>query len=909
MAGPAPRYLIGRDAESAAVEEFFGGALAGLQGALRVLLIEGEAGIGKSAMVSAAIRTAAVRGWRVRVSRPTEAEVRFAYAGLADLLEGPDVELPPLQRHALDVALRRIDADVPLDPHAVTLATVAHLTRNGDPVLIVVDDVPWLDGGTARVLAAAMRRLADAPIRLLLTRRANEPGAVPWELHRHLPPERCRTLWLTGLSADALRDLLEARLRTRFPRGTLARFHAVSRGNPFYALQLAQAWRDRGEDAPLPASLTSLVAARLDALDADSRDVLLMVAALAVPKLSRLRAATSVSDVDAAVERLEAAGLVAVSADGSIAFDHPLVASVVYGDTAAPERRALHRRLAEVEPETEARARHLALGTLGPDDKVADRLERAAHDAGVRGAYDVAADLLGLALAHTTKDRSERSIAQAECLFYAGDPGAAAGLLDAVLPDLPHGLLRARALLLRGTAGWYLGAVAEARERLVEAVDDAHDDPGLLGLVFNRLALFCEDDLPQARRYAEAAVASLEAAGDKHSLAGALCNLFFATVQTGGEPRPELIERAVQLEDPRGSTEQSTIPAIWYLALDRWDEARQRYEVLLGRNRARGDLTDEPDLLNRLADTALHTGDWAAARAYAEAAVRSARLLGDSSADPSIRIRLLLDAYQGRLDEVGPAVETRANDLAAAGDRLVAAAYLAVAAFVAASAGDLARVLTVTGQARAHFAALGIVEPVSRIDPIGERLEALVGLGRFDEAARELSAVEARLVRVPRPWLRAAWCRASAELAAAGGNLPAGIALATPPPGVTAFDRARTLLTRGRLLRRARRISDAAGTLDTAAEIFTDLGAPVWAARVEQERSRLGLSRSGGDRLTPTEMRVATLAAAGATNRAVATALAMSPKTVEAHLSRIYRKLGIRSRAQLGALAGQGDLR
>jgi DNA-binding CsgD family transcriptional regulator len=905
MAGHAPRSLIGRDVESAAVARFLDRA----PDALRVLLIEGEAGVGKSALVAAAIEMATARGWRIRVSRPTEAEVRFAYAGLADLLDGPAVDLPPVQRHALDVALRRVDTDVPLDPHAVTLATVAHLSGDGRPALIVVDDAPWLDGATAGVLAAAMRRLADAPIRLLLARRGTEPGQLPWELHRHLPPESCQTLWLTGLSTDALRDLLRARLGIRFPRGTLTQLHAVSRGNPFYALQLAQAWRDRGEGAPVPASLTSLVAARLDALDVDGRDVLVAAAALAVPNLSRLRAALPGSDVDAAVERLEAAGLVAVAANGSIAFDHPLVASVVYGDTSAPERRALHRRLAEVEPETEARARHLALGTLGPNDEVADQLERAAHDARARGAHDVAADLLDLALARSAKRCDERSVARAECLLDAGDPGAAASLLDAVLPGLPTGLFRARALLLRGTAAWFVGAVSEARDFLVDAVDDARDDPALLGLVLNRLSVFYDDDLPQSRRYAEEAVAALEAAGDKNSLAGALCNLFFACVSAGEPPRTELIERAIALEDPHGSKDQSTIPAIWYLALDRWDEARQWYQVLLDRDRARGDLTSEADLLNRLADAALHAGDWAAARAYAEEAVRSARLLGDSSADPSVRIRLLLDAYQGRLDEVGPAVEARANDLAEAGDRLVAAAYLAVAAFVAASAGDLPRVLTLTEQAQEHFAASGIVEPLTRIDPIGERLEALVGLGRHDDAKRELSTVETRLKRIPRPWLRAAWCRASAELAAANGDLTTALTLATPPPGVTAFDRARTLLTRGRLLRRARRITEAADTLDTAAEIFTHLGATVWTARVEHERSRLGLGRGDSDQLTPTELRVATLAASGATNRAVATALAMSPKTVEAHLSRIYRKLGIRSRAELGTLAGKGDLR
>jgi len=908
-----PTALVGRRDEWAAVSAL----LVAHPAAVRVLLVEGEAGVGKSTLLSAAVDAAAAVGWRVHRTRPTQAEARFAYAGLADLLDGPLPDLPPVQRHALEVALRRAPADVPLDPHAVTLATVACLAGPAGParpagppgaagpVLLVLDDLPWLDAPTAAVVGGAIRRLVDAPVRVILARRASRPGELPWELDRHLPPDAVARLWLGGLDPENLHELLTERLGGRFGRGAVAQIHAISGGNPYYALHLARAQRESGDAAPLPQPVTSFVADRLSALRPAEHEVLRVAATLAVPTLERLRAA--VDPADDVLTPVEATGLLAVAADGRLVFDHPLVASVVYRQATPGDRRALHRRLAEVEPEPEARARHLALGTVGPDERVARSLVAAAEDARLRGAHGVAAELLSLALDRGVPDRARYAVRLAECLLSLGDAAATAEAIDGVLADLGPGPLRAEALLLRGTAEWYRGRVAAAREDLRAAAEDAASDRALLGRIYSRLAIFCDDDTALALEYGFRAVDTLDGTGDRDVLAGALCNAFYSAVLAGREPRPDLLARALELESPAGAPDHSTIPGIWYLALDRVDDARRRFQLLLQRDRGRGDLSAEADLLNRLAETELYAGNWAAARDYAEAAVRSARLLGDGTANPSVRQRLLLDAYEGRLAEVGPVAEARATALAAADNRLLALAYLAVAAFVAASAGDRDAVLRITAESARHLAAIGMVEPVGRLDPMAERLEALA-VADPPAAAAALDVVAARLAVVPRPWLRAAWCRAAAELAFVRGDAAAAVDLAVPPPGAGPFDRARTLLTRGSLLRRARRSTEAAVALDEAAETFARLGAAAWERRTAQERARLGLRHAGGHELTPSEVRVARLAASGATNREVATAMAISPKTVEAHLARVYRKLGIRSRAELGAAVAAGQL-
>jgi DNA-binding CsgD family transcriptional regulator len=238
---------------------------------------------------------------------------------------------------------------------------------------------------------------------------------------------------------------------------------------------------------------------------------------------------------------------------------------------------------------------------------------------------------------------------------------------------------------------------------------------------------------------------------------------------------------------------------------------------------------------------------------------------------------------------------------------MMAVAYLRVLAFVAASEGDPEGVLAFTGRSRRHLDTIGIREPVGRMDPAVERISALAEVGRLEDAQAELAELSVRHQRFPAPWMEEVLVRGRAALAAARGDIDAAIAHTDPVVGPESarwrrFDRARVLLLRGRLLRRARRSKAAAEVLTEAEEILVALGYPVWRAMAGQELARVGRRRGTDTELTETERRVAELVASGMTNREAAAALFMSPKTVEAHLARTYRKLGIRSRAELGRI-------
>jgi DNA-binding CsgD family transcriptional regulator len=926
--------LVGRDADIAAVNAFLDRASHGFG----VLLVEGEAGIGKTSLIAAARASACDRGMRVLACQPTEAEARYAYAALVDLIGTTSVGRAPLsppQRNALDVALRRATVAAPVDAMLVGLAARELLASCSEerPLLLVVDDLSWLDPPTDGVLAFALRRLGDRRIAVLVTRRADRPGTIPWDLDRHLGGEVCERLWLTGLPVAALGDLLRVRLGTSFSRSTLRRLHALCQGNPFYALHIGRALRDRKagsaaeglwpspEPSPtsLPEPLHELTSQRLAAVEPGDQTVLLALAGMVNPTVSRLEAVFAfrrpgTADVAGAIDRAETAGLVTVGGDGRIGFTHPLYASAVYRGASGPTRRAVHRWLAAVEPELEARARHLALGTVGRDAGLADILEEAATDARLRGASETAAELLGLSRSRTPDDRvdlvARRTVALAEALLEAGDVGAAAQLLDTELSNLPPGPVRARARMARGTAAWIADSALQARDFLLDALDDATRDPVLLGQLHGRLAVFCTTDIDQCVHHAQRAVEVLDAAGDKKLLAPALCNLFYSTVTVGRPPPLDLLSRGLELEEY--SLDQSTTPGMWYLALDEWELARDRFRRQLELSREAGDFATEAELLTRLGEVELLSDNWAAARSYADRSAEVVREL-DLSFDISTRLRLMLAAHEGRLDEARAQALAEVDRYAAGGEPQLVSAFLCVLAFVAASDGDAATVVELTGRSAAMLRSVGMREPVGRlIDPGPERAEALAVCG-MPQAGEAIDDLAERMVRIPRPWLFAALCRARAELAASGGDIDGALAATDPVLAPEAarwrrFDRARTLLTRGRLLRRARRTGAAADCFAQAQAVFDGLGARVWAQRTAHEMDRLGRRRRGGEALTDTEREIVRLASSGATNRTMAVTLHMSPKTVEAHLTRIYRKLGIRSRGELGSLVGAGRL-
>jgi DNA-binding CsgD family transcriptional regulator len=325
-------------------------------------------------------------------------------------------------------------------------------------------------------------------------------------------------------------------------------------------------------------------------------------------------------------------------------------------------------------------------------------------------------------------------------------------------------------------------------------------------------------------------------------------------------------------------------------------------------------VSGEADLLTRLAEAELYGDNWARARAFADEARALAQQGGQNTADPAERARALIDAHEGRLDDAEATARAAVLRAEAGDDHWIMVAYLQVLALAAASRGDAAAVEAIARRADEQQAIVGSVDPM-RMDVTPDRIEALVALGRVDEAAEHLAALEARGRVTPRPWVDAAVARGRALVLAARGELDAAVAATDVATDSRArawrsFDRARTLLVRGQVLRHARRVREAGATLDEARGIFTALGAQVFAGRAAAEIDRLGRRRPGSEGLTPTERRVAELAANGLRNHEVAAELAVSPKTIEAHLARIYAKLGIRSRAELGrAMAdGGGDV-
>ncbi|WP_037260880.1 LuxR family transcriptional regulator [Kibdelosporangium aridum] len=838
--------IIGREAELARVTSLLDRRASGL-------LVEGTIGIGKSTIVAAAVAQAQARDWTVLQCSPASTETGYAYAGLADLItELPAI--PAVQRRALEVATHRADADQPADPHVVAAATVSVLRALAaqKPVLLVVDDVQWLDRETAAVLDFASRRLGGAPVALLVARRAEHAGAPLWGLEEQL--------WLSGMTEAELYGVVHHQLGRSLPRPVLTRLNAVCQGNPLMAVEMAKGLLPDWLVPPRPLA----------------GDVLLAASAMTSPTVEGLRAALD-DDVTAGLEAGELAGLIEVHGN-TVTFGHPLFAAVIYGEAPAPRRRAVHRRLAKVESDP----RHLALSILGPDESVAQTLENAALDAEPM----VAAELLTLSRSrtpsHATAADGRRVVLLAEALFSSGDLHAARELLDEEIPALAAGPLRARALMVRGSIAWHQENGVVAAKLLESALDDAKSDQELTGQLHSKLSVFYSTDCAEAHLHAEAAVSAL---ADSDSLAGALLNLCHTSAQLGLPPRTDLLDRGL-------ADLTSPVPGMWYLAVDSTvDRARHRFATML----ARADVASEADLLTHLGEVELVAGNLSAARKYADLATTAAMQLGQQFADRPRRLRAFVHAHAGELNEARQIAEDGADRAEANGDLAIAVGYLSVLAFIAASEADPAAVVGYTGRSRRHLATIGIKDPLGRDDPAIERICALAELDRLAEASAELADFEQRYVRFPRPWMEPVLARARATIAAAHGSSALDV-----NPRWSRFDQARVLLLRGRLLRRARRPGAAATALTSAEAIFSELTYPVWAAMARAELARVSRRRSAAAQLSQTEQRVADLVVSGMTTKQVAATLFMSPRTVESHVARAYRKLGIHSRAELG---------
>ena len=553
--------IVGRETERRRVVEFVDTIADGPA----ALLLEGEPGIGKTTLWADGLTTASDRAYHVLSCRPVEAETQLGYAALGDLLgfvaDAVVAELPPPQRHAIDVALLRAEPGAEGSfRRAVAVATlgVLRLLARDAPTIVAIDDTQWLDQPSEAALGFAVRRLRDERIGLLLARRPEPEAGPPLDLAA-VPGARLSRIELRSFDRATLGRIVALRLDRTLPPPVLARLHRTTAGNPFYALEVGRAMAD-GSDAggrlPVPAPLRDLVGARLAHLTAPAREAVELTAALSRPTLELLDVAMPGGRGPAAVEAALAAGV--LETDGHIVrLAHPLLGSVAYARIPPTGRRDLHARLATVIDEPEERATHLALSTEHPDDNVARALEDAALRAAARGAPGAAADLLEHARRLTptasTADALRRALGAAERHFDAGYVERAEVLLREVVEAAPAGLQRARAL---GALAWVRSqregfhAGAEVfRAALAEPFDDVplriELEGGLAWCVHET------ESVPTALRHAHAALDLAERYADPSLLAGALSHVAFLETIAGNGVALPAIERALALGHAR----------------------------------------------------------------------------------------------------------------------------------------------------------------------------------------------------------------------------------------------------------------------------------------------------------------------------------------------------------------------
>jgi DNA-binding CsgD family transcriptional regulator len=905
--------VVGREHELAAIEEL----LATGEPELRALVLEGEPGIGKSTLWQAAVDAAPAEA-RVLSCRPVEAETKLSYASVADLLE-PIVdeglpELPEPQRNAVEVALLRASPGARA-PERRAVATGVHslLSRAASlaPLVVAIDDVQWLDVASAAVLAFALRRLAASSVRVVLAARVTaEVVTDPLELEHNLPG-RVRRLRLGPLSLSGLHHVIRDQLGQVLPRPVLQRVAEASGGNPLFAVELARALAETGarpgpgEPLPVPDTLGALMRTRLDRLSGTAREALLASACLSVPTVELVGAA--------GLDEAERSGVITID-DGRVRFTHPLLASTVYSEASSEQRHAMHRRLAAAVTAPEEQARHLALGVEDADESVAARLAAAARDANVRAAPQAAVELAELALRLTPPGSgdvtAQRELELAEHVFRAGDTGEARRLLERFAAEQPPGNRRARALELLARVNYVTGTAAEAVACCERALEDVEDDDLLRARIHATFARVSYDDFGRGRGHARAALELLDALPDPDPavLVHALCAEIGAAAVVGDGLDMAVVERALEVEQlapmPDVADRVSASMGTWLKQLGDFEGARRWLELTYRAAIEEGDDASLPYALSHLPQLELWTGNWAAAERRALEHLEAAEEMAQDDQRRQALFNLgFVHAHMGRVDEARAESDELLREAERIGDDWSVANALAVLGFVELSVGNAAAAAPILERCLAIRDALGATEPLRAQ---GDFAEALIELGELERATAVVESYESRARLTDRAPLLALALAARALLSAARQDLDAASAaldeaLAQHARAPVGFERARTLLVLGQVQRRRGERRAARETLEEARRVFAELGAPPWAERAEVELRRIPIRRGAADELTPTEEQVALLAASGRTNREMAQALFMSPKTIEANLTRIYRKLGISSRAELGA--------
>jgi DNA-binding CsgD family transcriptional regulator len=654
--------------------------------------------------------------------------------------------------------------------------------------------------------------------------------------------------------------------------------------------------------------LAGLLADRIAALPESARDALALAGIGAEGNFESLAAAYGPHLRRDLLPALDA-DLVSLDAE-HVRFTHPLIATAAEAGVSSQRRAELHRRLAGVARSPEVRAAHLAEAAEAPDTAVAEALEDAARATRRRGARAASASLFEgaarLTPASEALGRDRRFLAAAEGWYEAGDGGHAEEILTALLGHLPRGEQRCE-------AAWRLGILRDEAGRWKEAIDlwraalADTDDPRLESRIRGSLAItaFYTGSVADANEMAATAVAAAERAADPAHLARALAVQALTLAMNGGTGQQPIIDRALALEagidESLGDWSPSGIAAECARHTGDTEAAGRHYAAVLERAVEAGDANQEQWAAFGLASTLLMTGAYRRASELADTVLDIADQTGQMGI-PAKSLRAHVDAYLGDLDAARRLVEQAIDGAKAADEATHLFGANVVLALIEVFAGRTEAALAAFAEARRIAVEVGLAHATALRAFINEA-EAAALAGRLDQAEAALAAFDATVNGQPPPWSTSILHRARGAILAARGLLDDAqdeLSRALAADGVLPFDRGRTLLAIGTVARRRRAYSQARDALGQALEVFTALGTRPWVERAQQELGRIPGRRSGRhDELTEAEVRIATLVAAGRSNKEVAAALFVSVKTVEGTLTRVYEKVRVRSRAEL----------
>jgi DNA-binding CsgD family transcriptional regulator len=930
-----PSRLVGRSNLLATVESQLaaGGSI----------VLTGSSGIGKTAVMDAIGTAATGRGERVLRVTGAETERWISNAGLADLLSQVPLDylagLPDPQRAAVNAVLLR--GRSPVAGSRARLAcrfawqSILERCAEDGPVLVLVDDAQWLDEASADVIGYAARRVSVPLVRAVVAERWPEHGGraghdEPHESgRRRSQPARAASfapgpvleLAVPPLDATDLAELLDL---YALPARAAGKLHADSGGNPYLALALGGAFADRTSvtwhPVPLPRRLHAELRDRVGALPEDVRETLL-IAALATRPTIELLLRAGRTEAEGDIRHAVACGLLVT--DGSVVrFTPPAVANVVSESATAAHRSAVHTALSTVLTDALERARHRALASADPDAEVARSIVIAAENARRRGARALAAELYLLAADRTPPELDAERL---DWLVAATEVGAAAirpeivnRAADAVLTadSSPGHRVRVRMALIDLSGQ----ALADMDETFAAAMADADDDPALMAPLRLRLAWQAMIDGNPMRGEAEAdkAIGLATVVGDTTTEAMALAVKAHVARILGRGDYTDTLDRALALPQPALDGWLHLTPrfqaARFAVFDDRLDEAREDLFKMLALVE-RGGGEELIGVLRCLAEVSAHAGRCRDALDFSSRAIRVTQEAG-LSPGPAWYIGAVAELAGGSVARAMAYAQRGARASEQERDSIYLRRNLHALGQAQLRSGDAREGVETLRRIRALEHAQGMSEP-SVLRWHGDLASGLVAIGELDEAEETIRAArEAMANRTHNAGVTCRLDRAEGLLLAERGEVDAAAVLLASAARRfelmgQPIEHGHTLLVLGQVERRRRRRAAARSAVGEAAAIFTRAGAKPWLDQAARTLARVAGTSDAGERpdhsaaaLTATEAGIAAMVREGASNREIAARMFLSVKTVEAALTRIYRKLGVRSRTQLTSRLG-----